>query len=121
MRRSLLICCAFTTYALPVFSQSVCDVSLSAIEDNLKSMAFAGADLGGGPQRESVRRSEQIFYASLIHSNLIVLQANKCPMPKGAISQSAYREVAVGCVLALSKSTGTTTPAECDRSTWTRK
>jgi hypothetical protein len=100
---------------------SICDALAKAVDDGVKEMAFYDEAALGTPALEVTnRRLNLVAEASRVQSNLMLMQANKCPMPKDPISPRAYFGSAFACAHAIVKP-GTDPIPECDREKWVKK
>ncbi len=105
-------------------AQSACDTLTKAAEKNIKEMSYSVAAGMFSSEGETNRRLEKVYVATALQSNLMLMQANKCPMPKAPVSDTEYSKNAMECVLAASKAQRLGDKgalSECDRATWTRQ
>lgn len=105
--------------------KNVCDTLGSAVESGVKELAFYSASgaLDDSAPRESNRLMRKLASASVIQSNLQLMAANKCAMPKLPISDTDYYSNALDCTLATSRAQRTGEKIElpeCDRAKWVR-
>ena len=104
----------------PAKPVAVCDDLAKAVEAGVKEMAYFEQSALGTPASEVTnRRLSIVAEASKVQSNLLLMQSNKCPMPKQSINSRAYFNNAFACAHAMPKA-GTGPIPECDRSTWVR-
>lgn len=102
-----------------------CEALTGAVEGGLKALSFISANGMGdnSAARESNRQLEKVVETNLMQMNLSLLQANKCPVPKGPLVDNVYYLDALKCSNALMKGrldNDKSTPPECDRSKWKR-
>ena len=104
----------------PIKPVPVCDELGQAVEAGVKEMAYYNDAALGTPEAELTnRRLSMVAEASRVQSNLLLMQANRCAMPKQAINPRAYLQAAFACVHRSPKSSSSYIP-ECDRAKWTR-
>jgi hypothetical protein len=106
-------------------AQTPCDALSKEFELNVKEIAFADVDgiFDDSAPRATIRKMEKVFQASALQSNLLLMQANKCPPPKAPVNAMAYRESAILCAIASSKAQRAGDKGEileCDRDKWAR-
>jgi hypothetical protein len=78
-------------------------------------------DFYSGPSKELSRELQRSNAISRIQANLVLMQANKCALPKEEISDKRYINAALQCEIAKSKAQRAgekASPAECDRDKW---
>lgn len=112
--------------AEPKASTSVCESLAVAVDADMKQLAASGVSdfFEDSAMRETNRRLGRVVAASLIQSNLMLMQANKCLPPKAPISDGTYINDALQCEIAKSKAQrlgDKSLPAECDRDKWVQK
>ena len=92
-----------------------------AVEASVKEMAFYDdAALGASAAELMSRKLGAVAEASKIQSNLTLMQANKCLMPRDPINPRVYSQSAFACVHATPRPGNTPVP-ECDREKWTKR
>lgn len=97
-----------------------CDALAAEVEASVKELAFYSIDgsFDDSAPRETNRKLQKVIASNLIQSNLSLMQANKCPMPKLPVYESAYRSAALKCFTAEKPKDGLA--PECIRTNWTR-
>jgi hypothetical protein len=100
--------------------QSACDALSAEVEASVKELSYYSVDgtFDDSAPRETNRKLQKVVASNLIQSNLALMQANKCPMPRQPIYESAYRSAALKCLNAEQPKEGVA--AECIRTKWTR-
>jgi hypothetical protein len=106
-------------------SAGSCEALAGAIEGGLKALSFISANGMGdnSAARESNRQLEKVVETNLMQMNLGLLQANRCPAPKGPLVDNVYYLDALKCSNALMRGRNENdknNPPECDRSKWKR-
>ncbi|MFZ6745254.1 hypothetical protein ACO0LC_18675 [Undibacterium sp. JH2W] len=105
---------------------STCEQLSIAVEGGVKELAYYEMTgiLDNSAPRETNRKLNQVLQMGAIQANLLLMQANKCVLPKLPISETAYRANALQCELASGRASrskeGNTPLAECDRAAWSR-
>jgi hypothetical protein len=102
-----------------------CDNLAAAVESGAKELSFIRVDgaADNSAARESNRQLQKVVATNLMQMNLSLMQANRCNLPRVPFSDSSYYLSALSCSTALLKSQlnqVSDSPAECDRSKWTR-
>jgi hypothetical protein len=117
----LVAACGFAQAADKVSAQQgPCDALAGEVEASVKELAYYSINgtLDDSAPRETNRKLQKVVASNLIQSNLVLMQANKCPMPKLPIYESAYRSAALKCFTAEQPKEGIA--LECVRTKWTR-
>jgi hypothetical protein len=123
----LVAVCGFAQAAdmsAQVQQAKTCDALASGVEDGVKELSFlrSEAELERSAARETNLQLEKVVTTNLMQMHLALMQANKCPLPKAAFTDSAYSDNAFNCSKALIKAqTGDKAfPEACDRTKWVR-
>lgn len=102
-------------------ADTTCEQLGKAVEAGVKEMAFYDdAALGTTGAEMMSRKLGAVVEASKVQSNLALMQANKCPMPREPINPRAYSQSAFACVHATPRPGSAPVP-ECDREKWVKK
>jgi hypothetical protein len=97
-----------------------CQALADVIEANVRDLAFYNIDgtFDGSAARETNRQLQKVVATNLIQSNLLLMQANRCSLPKLPVDDEAYRSAALKCFTASKPKEGVA--PECIRPKWTR-
>jgi hypothetical protein len=104
----------------PVTQAMVCEEFNQILEARAKELEFREIDGIGKEGAAAVDSStQQLVQASLLQSNLMLMQANKCPMPRNPIDPRLYFHSAFNCVHFVPKPNSMEV-APCDRKKWVK-
>jgi len=104
----------------PITPVMICEELGRAVEASVKEMAYYDQAELGTPEAEITNRKlSMVAEASKAQSNLLLMQSNKCALPKQPVSPRAYFHAAFACVHKTPKSGSGYIP-ECDRAKWVR-
>lgn len=123
MKLMLVIIAAFAV--AQAHAESTCELLSKAVEGGVQELAYQGfvGVFDDSAARESNRLLQKVFISTAIQSNLILMQANKCQLPKLPVNDVDYSSNALECAISTSKAqrTGDKAPqAECNRDKWAR-
>lgn len=129
MKTLLLILLALASslaLADPKSSAPICDELSASIDAGSKELSAAGVSdfFGDSAFKETNRQLKMVVASNIIQSNLVLMQANKCQLPKAPIANNLYISNSLQCEAALSKAARLKekdSPTECDRSKWVIK
>lgn len=122
----LFLVCTAGSQAQTKVVDPTCEALGLAVEGGVKELSFYEVTgiLDNSAPRETNRKLNQVLQMGGIQANLLLMQANKCALPKTPVSEIAYRANAFQCEFAssrVSRSKDVTTQIpECDRATWNR-
>jgi hypothetical protein len=103
-------------------ARSRCDILASdwrRIEQNLADRVAEGVADNSAP-RATLREMQEANDLAIAAMTLQFMRDNRCTMPTRAPNGAGYIGAALACRTAQLRATGSQTPAECNRETWTR-
>ncbi|HJV73172.1 MAG TPA: hypothetical protein VJ654_03035 [Noviherbaspirillum sp.] len=105
--------------ASSAYGQQVdCAKFTAAIESDLKTLSSGAMASGKNQFRDAILSS---VASTNIHSNLLIMQANKCKLPIDPISSSYYIQNALDCSMREAYGTNEERDAVCSMNKWERK
>lgn len=110
----------------PKSSALICDELSASVEAGNKELSAAGVYdfFEENAFRETNRQLKMVVASNIIQSNLVLMQANKCQLPKTPVANNLYISNSLQCEAARSKAARLKEkdlPEECDRSKWVSK